>query len=78
MKCLSFWLGTAGSPDTHAAITVWLLPGGRWLVPVSIVGTLVLASRSNVTPGMLLKTEPANGNHCVAASVTPSSEGRTA
>lgn len=74
MKCLSFRLDTAGSPNSHVAVTAWLLPGGRWLVPVSLVGTLVIASGSNVTPGMLLKIEPANGHHCVAASVTPSSE----
>ena len=71
MKCLSFRLDTADSSNSHATVTVWL-------VPVSIVGTLVSASGSNVAPGMLLKIEPANGHHSVAASVIPSSEGLAA
>lgn len=75
MKGLTLQLDTAGSPNSNAAVTGWLLPRGGWLVPVSIEGTIVIVSRSDVPPGVLLKIEPANGNHCVAACVTSCSDG---
>jgi hypothetical protein len=73
MTCLSLRLDTAGSTDPHTAVTGWLLPAAGWLVPVAIVGTVVVISGQNMAPGMLLKTEPANGHHCLTACVTSAS-----
>lgn len=73
MMCLTFRLDPAGSPDSHVAIG-WLLPRGGWLVPVSIVGTLVTGSGSNALTGLSIKIEPANGHHYIAAYVTPAAE----
>jgi hypothetical protein len=50
------------------------LPRGRWLVPVTIVSTLVIASGSNAVSGLSIKTEPANGHHYVAAHVASAPE----
>ena len=77
MTRLSLRLETAGSSSSQGAVTGWLLPNGRWLTPVVVAGAFVVVSGPNVTPGVLIKTEPANGHHRFAACVTPSSEALT-
>lgn len=74
MMCLPFRLDPPGTSDSDAAATGWRLPGGSWLVPVTIVGTLVIASGSNAVSGLSIKTEPANGHHYVAAYVVSAPE----
>lgn len=78
MMCLSFRLDPAGTSNSDAAATGWLLPRGRWLVPVTIVGTLVIVNGSNAVSGLSIKIQPANGHHYVAAHVASAPEGLAA
>jgi hypothetical protein len=74
VTCLSLRLETAGCHDSKAAATGWLLPSGRWLVPISTVGMLVTGSDASVASGMSITVEPANGHHSVAACTAPSAQ----
>jgi hypothetical protein len=76
MTYLPLLLGTVSSLSAREAAIGWLLPAGRWLFPVGMVGVPLEIYWSSVATQTLIVTTPANGHHRVAASVDAYSRAR--